>query len=987
MSIAMQRGESGHSVLAHVAIGLAALGGLWLTSLASYLLFHTLAELFAVVVAGGIFMIAWTARRMLRNSFLLIVGVAYLCVAVLDVLHTLSYTGMGVLAGYGSDLPTQLWIGARYVEALSLLAAAFFLGRRVRPGAVLALYAVAAALLLSSIFYWRVFPVCYVEGAGLTPFKKVSEYVICLILAGAIVQVVRAREHFAPRVAGLLIASMAVTMASELAFTLYTDPYGPANQAGHLLKIASFYLVYLAIIRTAVVRPYNLLFRDLKQAEERLREERDRARGYLDVASVMMIVIDADHRVQLINKAGCRLLGCEEEEIVGGDWFARFVPAEGRREREEQFDRLMGAQPEHERAQIELPVVTADGRQRMLNWHYTVLRDEAGRPLGALCSVEDITDRREAEEALRASRESLALAQEVAGLGNLDWNLRTGRMRVTDEVYTIFGFGPERRAEDVETTYRALLWRVHPADRESLRTGVRETLRTHLPQEREYRVVWPDGTVGWVHSRAEVFCDGAGRPVRLIATALDITERKMAEDAVRVAHSLLTAANRHSEVQPLLEDCVAEVQSFVGCSAVGMRLLEGDGGMPYRAQVGFSAQFVAEEGPLSADHDACMCSRVIRGAGDPSMSCWTAGGSFYVNDTERFLASLSPEQRRGVRGACARFGYRSIALVPMRLAEKVLGLIHVADEQRNMVSPDTVRLLEKAAMALGPAIQRLQVEQELRRSHEELEQRVQERTAALSEAIQALQQEVEERRRAEAKLIDYQGQLRSLTSELLLIEERERRRIAGELHDRIGQTLAVSKLRLSQLRANVTQPEIAGPLDGVRELLDETVQDTRALMFDLSPPVLYELGLAAAIEWLGEQMRERHGLAVQFADGRQSLAVGEEMGVLLFQAVRELLLNVVKHAGVDRAHVSLVFETGEIRIGVEDEGVGFDASRLERRRQDDGGFGLFNIRERIEHMGGRLELHSEPGQGTRAVLAAPLGPAGGHDTPQQRAEA
>ena len=247
------------------------LSGLYLTSLYSYLLFHSLSEIFSVVVACGIFMVAWNSRQFLDNNYLLFIGIAYLFVGSLDLLHTLAYKGMGVFQGYGANLPTQLWIAARYIESFSLLIAPLVLGRKLRSSFVLMGYLLAVVILLASIFHWRIFPDCFVEGVGLTPFKKISEYIICFILIGSIALLVRKQKEFDRVILRFLVASILLTIAAELAFTSYISVYGIANLFGHLCKIISFYLIYKAIIETGLTKPYDVLFRNLKQSEEALR--------------------------------------------------------------------------------------------------------------------------------------------------------------------------------------------------------------------------------------------------------------------------------------------------------------------------------------------------------------------------------------------------------------------------------------------------------------------------------------------------------------------------------------------------------------------------------------------------------------------------------------------------------------------------------------------------------------------------------------------
>ena len=252
------------------------------------------------------------------------------------------------------------------------------------------------------------------------------------------------------------------------------------------------------------------------------------------------------------------------------------------------------------------------------------------------------------------------------------------------------------------------------------------------------------------------------------------------------------------------------------------------------------------------------------------------------------------------------------------------------------------------------------------------------------ETVQLIATDITERRSAEERIRSYQTRLRSLTSELALVEQRERRRIAAELHDRIGQFLAVTRIKLAQLREDAASPELRKPLDEIRGLVDQSIQDTRSLTFELSPPVLYELGLEPALEWLIETMSSRHGsaLAATFHDDGRSKPLGQDLRGLLFQAVRELLLNVAKHAVARKVDVAVSRDGDEIRCEVVDDGCGFDPTRVFTAAlggANPPGFGLFSIRERLEHFGGRLELDSAVGRGTKAVLRAPMCPEAEYD--------
>ncbi len=248
--------------------------GLYLTTLVNYLLFHSLAELFSIIVAGTVFMIAWNSRRYIQNPYLLFIGIAYLFIGGLDLLHTLAYKGMAVFTDY-DYYANQLWIGARYMEAISLLLAFAYLKteKPVRPYRVVTAFTAATMLLIASIFYWKVFPECFVPGEGLTPFKKISEYLICILLVVNIHLLLENRPKFDERVFHLLLWSLICTIISELAFTFYISNYGVSNLVGHYFKISSFFLIYRAIIRTGIEKPYDLIFRDLKETNQKLNQE------------------------------------------------------------------------------------------------------------------------------------------------------------------------------------------------------------------------------------------------------------------------------------------------------------------------------------------------------------------------------------------------------------------------------------------------------------------------------------------------------------------------------------------------------------------------------------------------------------------------------------------------------------------------------------------------------------------------------------------
>ena len=165
-------------------------------------------------------------------------------------MHLLGNKNMGVFPGYGNLGPT-FYIASRYVLSISLLIAPLFINRKLNTTFMFAVYSLVTSLILLSIFYWQIFPVCIVEGVGLTPFKVVSDYIICLILLGAIGLLLINRRSFDSRVLRIIVSSIILSIATGLTFTLYTDPFGITNVVGHLFQIASFYLIYLPLSKPA----------------------------------------------------------------------------------------------------------------------------------------------------------------------------------------------------------------------------------------------------------------------------------------------------------------------------------------------------------------------------------------------------------------------------------------------------------------------------------------------------------------------------------------------------------------------------------------------------------------------------------------------------------------------------------------------------------------------------------------------------------------
>ncbi len=243
---------------------------LFLLSGINYRFYHSLIEMSGIVVACGVFMIVYNSRDFMQNNFFVFIGIAFLFLASVDFLHMLAYKGMGVFPGNDPNPATQLWTGSGYLRAATYLIAPSFLKIKIKMRYVFLSYFAITAFFIISIFYWKIFPDCFVDEKGLTPFKIISEYFFSLILIIPVALIYRKRDLFDLGVLKLLLSSIVLLIFASMAFTLYTDVYGISNFIGHVLKLSSYGFIYQAVIYTGLRKPYSLLFHDLKQNELKL---------------------------------------------------------------------------------------------------------------------------------------------------------------------------------------------------------------------------------------------------------------------------------------------------------------------------------------------------------------------------------------------------------------------------------------------------------------------------------------------------------------------------------------------------------------------------------------------------------------------------------------------------------------------------------------------------------------------------------------------
>lgn len=257
---------------------------------------------------------------------------------------------------------------------------------------------------------------------------------------------------------------------------------------------------------------------------------------------------------------------------------------------------------------------------------------------------------------------------------------------------------------------------------------------------------------------------------------------------------------------------------------------------------------------------------------------------------------------------------------------------------------------------------------ELGDNRAKLEELVKERTFELIETNESLQVEIKVRKQVEKQLLAYQKQLQLLSSRIALFEEREKRRIASELHDCIGQTLALTKIKLKSLRKFSESAESKSIIEEILQLVDQTIKGARTLTFELSPPILYELGFCHAVQWLVDQFNEQQDIEIILGKYVGDIDLDNSVRFILFQALRELLINIIKHARATKVKINMSVVEENLKIVVEDNGIGFPESL-----NTYSGYGLFNIRERMNYINGHFKIMPiAHNRGTRATLMTSL---------------
>lgn len=963
--------------------------GLYASSLYSYLLFHSLVELFSVLVAFVIFVLAWNTRRLLDSHYLLLIGIASLASGVLDLVHILAYKGMGVFPGYDANLATQLWISFRSVFSVSLFLAPFFVSRKLHPEKTVAVFLAVTAILLTLIFLRR-FPDCYVEGSGLTLFKIVSEYVICLILLAALAALFVKRHAFDHTVLKLMALSILSAVISELNFTQYASVYSAANMAGHYFELLSYTLIYRAIVVTGVVYPSNLLFRNLKQSEDALKESETRYRAIFENSVDAIGVSRAGIHV-FVNPAYLFLYGyASNAELAGKPILDLIAPEEREKVLEYVRSRERGGVVP---SVYETRGIRKDGTEFIMDVHVStyVLSGETY----TLVIIRDISERKRAEEVLRDSDDRYRSLfgnmldgfayckmlfdhgqphdfiyldvnnafEKLTGLKNVIGKKVTevipGIRESNPELFEIYGRvaltgRPERFELYLDPLHAWLSISVYSTekgffiavfDNITARKQAEEALRKSH-EELEGRV--RERTTELVRANEELETEIAERLEAEGALRASSEEMRILYNNSSVTNDLLQLFPRKFSRKEYLDAAVHLIRDWSGCRHAGMRIADGSGNIPYESCAGYNSRFMTSEDNLSLKNDHCVCTRVIRGTLEPhELGAATPNGSFYSNDTSKFIEGQAEGFRTQYRGVCMEHGFLSLAVVPIRYRDRVIGAVHLADERKGMVPLKNVEFIEQLAFIIGEAVFRFGIEDELKTLNKELEQRVNERTAQLENANRELEAF------AYAVSHDLRAPLRAIDGFSRIIEEEHAEKLGVAGRDYFRRVRAAGQ-RMAQL------------IDAMLSLSRLTRGEINRIRVDLG-----SLAKTAANELKKSQPDRR--VTFEIADGMTV----EGDPVMLRLVVENLLGNAWKFTAKQEAariEFGVVVKDGKDTYFVRDNGAGFDMTyakklfmafqRLHTTDEFPGlGIGLATVQRIIHRHGGRIWAEGEPDKG------------------------
>jgi len=759
-------------------------------------------------------------------------------------------------------------------------------------------------------------------------------------------------------------------------------------------------------------------------------------RTAIDALPDALLILDRDRRIVVANQAASQIAG-------GRDPVAEAMsPGQILDHSRRRCDCEDEACPFRQAISSGRPVAAIDHRQdrqgRELYAEITAapVADESGEIERVVMMRRDVTERMRAAEAVRKSEERFRHTFEQAAVGMAHVSPRGDFLRVNDRFCRILGYARReiRRRNVRDITFPDDV----QTDLERLRDIWFGRIGTYVTEKRYIR---KDGTIVWANVTLSLVRRDDGKPEYFIAVVEDVTQRKEAEEEVS-----RLAKFPSEDPNPVLR--ISGDGTVLYSNDPGRAMLEAAGWArgrpvegPWRAQVrqaldagaGHCWEVPCRERTLALTFAPVAGSDYVNVYGmDVTDRKAALEKVRQLNaELERRVCERTADLRKAIRDLRHESRQRSRAeealversraldaffhhsLTPLVILDKEFNFIRVNEAYAKAGARDVSEFPGRNHFEMYPSDAKEIFEEVVRTrkpfatlarpfvyaDHPEWgttywdwtlvpltgeDGEVESLVLSLKDVTESVRAH-QQLKALNATLARRARQLRALALDLTRAEQRERRRLARMLHDQLQQLLVGARMALSVAQKRAHSDEAGKPIDDADALLGEALEASRSLTLELSPPILHDAGLIPALHWLGRRTGERHGLEVEVAAEEGPEPDSEDVRVIIFHAVGELLFNVVKHARVGRASLTVEREEGWMRVSVIDQGPGFDPDRIHAEPDSPKAFGLFSIRERLEAFGGRLEVESRPGDGTRATLVVPLdldpgeGPGAGAD--------
>ncbi len=749
-------------------------------------------------------------------------------------------------------------------------------------------------------------------------------------------------------------------------------------------------LLYSApIIKDGVpigLRGIALDITERQHVENALQESKAKLESILESSPNAIIVLDMEGTIEDCNLAALEILGLRSKEnILGHSAFEFVAPEHVSMARD-----VLAAIPENNSVRnLELMLLRPPSSTFLSEISASIMTGPAGDPLGIVVIAADITERKRVEERLLAASNMLDLAPSSITVHDFE-----GRFLYANrKTFEIHGY----------PKHEFMALNLHDLDVPESEALIADRMRTVCTQgEAVFKVV---------HSRKDrstfpletyvkqVTWDGTNA---MLSIATDITERKRVEEALReserllresqkvanIGHYTLDTQTRSWQSSEVLDRIFGIGPDFPRTANGWLQIVHPDDRDEMRTY--FTETVLREHQTFDREY------RIVRPLDGATRWLWGLGrlelganeeSSQMIGiiqditdrkEAEEALRAASREWQttfdsvsdaiwlldnnfriqRCNKATARLFGKQPEQLVGRHCWEIVYGTTSPID-QCPLLRVRTTHHRESTVLRINGRWCEIVVDPILTETGE-------------LDGVAHIVSDITERKDAEERLLAYQAKLKSLASELSLAEERERRRIAGDLHDHACQSLALSKMKLQAILDRVL-PADEQTLSQICNTLNQTIENVRDLTFDLSSPTLYKFGIEAALEeLLRDKLKAEHKIRCRFSNDKQPKPLAADVRVLLFQSVRELLINVIKHAHAREVRLDIRRENDSIGVTVADDGVGFDVEAISSASSRSRSVGLFNIGERLDYIGGRLEMDSQPGRGSRFTLIAPL---------------